>query len=53
MISVAIGHALEDFDFVIDPFQETGAERPAAVRQDAIEFACHAMREMPERGQAA
>jgi len=37
VVSEAVGHSLDDFDLVVDAFQEAGVERPAAVGQDAGE----------------
>src|ERR1051325_8617187 len=38
VIPVAVRHALEDFDFVVDPFDEGGAQGMAAVVEDAVEI---------------
>src|SRR5688572_19340563 len=35
VVAEAVGHAFDDFDFVVDALQQTGVQRPAAVRQDA------------------
>jgi len=37
VIAVAVGHAFDDFDLVIDSFQEAGVKGELAVSQDAGE----------------
>jgi transposase len=35
IIAVAVGHAFDDLDLVVDALDQVGSERPLAVRQDA------------------
>jgi hypothetical protein len=35
VVAEAIGHSLDDLDLVVDALDQVGAERPAAVGQDA------------------
>jgi hypothetical protein len=49
VIAVALGHALDDLDLVVDALDEVGAERPSAVREDAGQIATGAAGEGLER----
>ena len=49
MIAVAVGHAFDDFDFVVDAFQKAGVKGELTVGHDAIELALHEMSE-PAQG---
>lgn len=35
IIPEAISHSFDDFDLVVDPFEETGVQRPTAVGEDS------------------
>lgn len=37
VIAEAVGHTLDNLDFVLDAFDETGSQWPAAVGKDAAD----------------
>ena len=37
VVAVSVGHAFEDFDFVVDAFEQAGVQGPAAVGENAVE----------------
>jgi hypothetical protein len=52
IVAEAVGHALDDLDLVFDAFDEIGAERPAAVGQDAWQIGSQALGEAYQRWDA-
>src|SRR5689334_9193893 len=50
VVAEAVGHALEDFDLVVHPFEDARVERESAVREDAGSIRFELPREGDQRG---
>ena len=52
MVPEPVGHSLDDFDLVIDAFEDAGVQRPIAVIQDALDVAIGLKRKFYTFGEA-
>jgi len=53
VVPVSVGHAFDQFDFVVDALQDAGVQRVAAVAEDARQVAFELAGECFERFDAA
>ena len=52
VVAVAVGHPLEDFDLIVDAFEQPGVERIAAVIDHPVDQFGEVLRKGPERANA-